>query len=148
MRIGLTSIFVDDQDQAEQFYTQALGLQVKTSAAYGPGERWLSVVALEDPDGTRWRCTTPTSGGASSAPAAGRAGQCCRCAPTTAPGRSSGSRPQGGVRPGAGPGGLWRGWTHVADGCGNLLNLHQDQALPCSPANPERSRFVLAPRGQ
>jgi hypothetical protein len=32
MRIGLTSIFVDDQDQAEQFYTQVLGLQGKTSA--------------------------------------------------------------------------------------------------------------------
>jgi catechol 2,3-dioxygenase-like lactoylglutathione lyase family enzyme len=51
MRIGLTSIFVDDQDQAEQFYTEVLGLQVKTSAAYGPGERWLSVVAPEEPDG-------------------------------------------------------------------------------------------------
>jgi catechol 2,3-dioxygenase-like lactoylglutathione lyase family enzyme len=51
MRIGLTSIFVDDQDQAEQFYTQVLGLQVKTNAAYGPEERWLSVVAPEDPDG-------------------------------------------------------------------------------------------------
>jgi catechol-2,3-dioxygenase len=36
MRIGLASIFVDDQDQAEQFYTQNLGLQVKTSAPYGP----------------------------------------------------------------------------------------------------------------
>jgi hypothetical protein len=32
MRIGLTSIFVDDEDQAEQFYTQVLGLQGKTSA--------------------------------------------------------------------------------------------------------------------
>ena len=32
MRIGLTSIFVDDQDQAERFYTEALGFQVKTSA--------------------------------------------------------------------------------------------------------------------
>jgi len=51
MRIGLTSIFVDDQDQAEQFYTQVLGFQVKTSAPYGPGERWLSVVSPEDPDG-------------------------------------------------------------------------------------------------
>jgi catechol 2,3-dioxygenase-like lactoylglutathione lyase family enzyme len=51
MRIGLVSIFVDDQDQAEQFYTQVLGFQVKTSAPYGPGERWLSVVAPEDPDG-------------------------------------------------------------------------------------------------
>jgi catechol 2,3-dioxygenase-like lactoylglutathione lyase family enzyme len=51
MRIGLTSIFVDDQDQAEQFYTRVLGLQVKTNAAYGPSERWLSVVAPEDPNG-------------------------------------------------------------------------------------------------
>jgi hypothetical protein len=26
-------------------------MQVKTSAAYGPGERWLSVVSPEEPDG-------------------------------------------------------------------------------------------------
>ena len=51
MRIGLTSIFVDDQDQAEQFYTQVLGFQIKTSAPYSPEERWLTVVAPEDPDG-------------------------------------------------------------------------------------------------
>ena len=53
MRIGLTSIFVDDQDQAEQFYTQMLGFQVKTSTPYGPEERWLTVVAPEDPDGVQ-----------------------------------------------------------------------------------------------
>ena len=51
MRIGLTSIYVDDQDRAEQFYTKVLGFKIKTSAAYGPGERWLSVVSSEDPDG-------------------------------------------------------------------------------------------------
>ena len=51
MRIGLTSIFVDDQDQAERFYTQVLGLQVKTNAPYSDTERWLSVVAPEDPGG-------------------------------------------------------------------------------------------------
>ena len=51
MRIGLHSIFVDDQDQAERFYTETLGFQVKTNAPYGPDERWLSVVAPEDPDG-------------------------------------------------------------------------------------------------
>jgi catechol 2,3-dioxygenase-like lactoylglutathione lyase family enzyme len=51
MRIGLTSIFVNDQDRAEQFYTQVLGLQVKTNAPYGPDERWLTVVSPEDPDG-------------------------------------------------------------------------------------------------
>jgi catechol 2,3-dioxygenase-like lactoylglutathione lyase family enzyme len=51
MRIGLTSIFVDDQDRAERFYTQVLGLKVKTNAPYSDTERWLSVVAPEDPDG-------------------------------------------------------------------------------------------------
>ena len=51
MRIGLTSIFVDDQDQAERFYTEILGLKIKTNAPYGPGERWLTVVSPEDPDG-------------------------------------------------------------------------------------------------
>jgi catechol 2,3-dioxygenase-like lactoylglutathione lyase family enzyme len=51
MRIGLTGIFVDDQDQAERFYTEVLGFQVKTSAPYSPEERWLSVVSPEEPDG-------------------------------------------------------------------------------------------------
>jgi predicted enzyme related to lactoylglutathione lyase len=51
MRIGLAGIFVDDQDRAERFYTEVLGLQLKTNAAYGPGERWLTVVSPEEPDG-------------------------------------------------------------------------------------------------
>ena len=51
MRIGLTGIFVDDQDRAERFYTEVLGFEVKTSAPYGPGERWLTVVSRDDPDG-------------------------------------------------------------------------------------------------
>jgi catechol 2,3-dioxygenase-like lactoylglutathione lyase family enzyme len=51
MRIGLTGIFVDDQDKAERFYTEVLGFKVKTSAPYGPGERWLTVVSPEEPDG-------------------------------------------------------------------------------------------------
>jgi catechol 2,3-dioxygenase-like lactoylglutathione lyase family enzyme len=51
MRIGLIGIFVDDQDRAERFYTEVLGLKVKTNAPYGPGERWLSVVSPEEPDG-------------------------------------------------------------------------------------------------
>jgi catechol 2,3-dioxygenase-like lactoylglutathione lyase family enzyme len=51
MRVGLTSIFVDDQDKSERFYTDVLGLQVKTNAPYGPTERWLTVVSPEDHDG-------------------------------------------------------------------------------------------------
>jgi len=55
MRIGLTGIFVDDQDHAERFYTQVLGLQVKTNEPYSDSERWLTVVST--PVGTepgRW----------------------------------------------------------------------------------------------
>jgi catechol 2,3-dioxygenase-like lactoylglutathione lyase family enzyme len=51
MRIGLTGIFVDDQDKAERFYTVVLGMLVKSSAPYGPGERWLTVVSPEEPEG-------------------------------------------------------------------------------------------------
>jgi catechol 2,3-dioxygenase-like lactoylglutathione lyase family enzyme len=51
MRIGLTGIFVDDQDKAERFYTEVLGLKVKTDAPYSATERWLTVVSPEDPDG-------------------------------------------------------------------------------------------------
>jgi catechol 2,3-dioxygenase-like lactoylglutathione lyase family enzyme len=36
MRIGLTGIFVDDQDHAEWFYTQVLGLEVKANAPLRP----------------------------------------------------------------------------------------------------------------
>jgi catechol 2,3-dioxygenase-like lactoylglutathione lyase family enzyme len=50
MRIGLTVVYVDDQDQAEWFYTDVLGLTIKTNAPYG-AERWLTVVSPEDPDG-------------------------------------------------------------------------------------------------
>ena len=51
MRIGLVSLFVDDQEKARKFYTEAVGLQVKTDALYGPEERWITVVSPEDPDG-------------------------------------------------------------------------------------------------
>jgi catechol 2,3-dioxygenase-like lactoylglutathione lyase family enzyme len=51
MRIGITGIFVHDQDQAERFYTEVLGFQVKTNAPYSDTERWLSVVSPDDPDG-------------------------------------------------------------------------------------------------
>jgi catechol 2,3-dioxygenase-like lactoylglutathione lyase family enzyme len=51
MRIGLVGVYVDDQDRAERFYTEVLGLQVKTSGPYGAGERWLSVIAPEEPGG-------------------------------------------------------------------------------------------------
>ena len=51
MKIYVTSVFVDDQDKAEKFYTQVLGFKVKNNVPLGEN-RWLTVVSSEDPDGT------------------------------------------------------------------------------------------------
>jgi catechol 2,3-dioxygenase-like lactoylglutathione lyase family enzyme len=50
MRINLTSVLVDDQDKALDFYTRVLGFQKKTEIPLGE-HRWLTVVSPEDPDG-------------------------------------------------------------------------------------------------
>ena len=50
MRIGLTSIYVNDQDKALGFYTDVLGFVKKTDVSQGP-YRWLTVASPEDPDG-------------------------------------------------------------------------------------------------
>jgi len=51
MRIKLTSVYVDDQDKALRFYTEALGFIKKADFSNGPF-RWLTVASPEDPDGT------------------------------------------------------------------------------------------------
>jgi catechol 2,3-dioxygenase-like lactoylglutathione lyase family enzyme len=51
MRIYVTSVFVDDQDKALEFYTETLGFVKKLEIPLG-GARWLTVVAAEDPEGT------------------------------------------------------------------------------------------------
>jgi catechol 2,3-dioxygenase-like lactoylglutathione lyase family enzyme len=50
MRIVVSSIFVDDQDKALEFYTTQLGFVKKTEIPLGEA-RWLTVVAPDDPDG-------------------------------------------------------------------------------------------------
>jgi catechol 2,3-dioxygenase-like lactoylglutathione lyase family enzyme len=50
MRITLTSVPVDDQTRAEQFYTEVLGFVVRRDVPVGE-HRWLTVVSPEDPDG-------------------------------------------------------------------------------------------------
>jgi predicted enzyme related to lactoylglutathione lyase len=50
MKIGLTGIYVDDQEKALQFYTQVLGLVKKNDVSQGP-YRWLTVASAEQPDG-------------------------------------------------------------------------------------------------
>jgi catechol 2,3-dioxygenase-like lactoylglutathione lyase family enzyme len=51
MRINLASVFVDDQDKAERFYTEILGFVKKADVPLGD-HRWLTVVSPDAPDGT------------------------------------------------------------------------------------------------
>jgi catechol 2,3-dioxygenase-like lactoylglutathione lyase family enzyme len=50
MKIRLTSIYVDDQRAALDFYTQVLGFTVHHDIPLGDNF-WLTVVSPEDPDG-------------------------------------------------------------------------------------------------
>jgi catechol 2,3-dioxygenase-like lactoylglutathione lyase family enzyme len=50
MRINLTSVLVDDQSKALQFYTDVLGFVKRTDIPLGEN-RWLTVVSPEQPDG-------------------------------------------------------------------------------------------------
>ena len=50
MRITVTSVFVDDQEKALDFYTDKLGFVKKTDVPTG-AHRWLTVVSPDAPDG-------------------------------------------------------------------------------------------------
>jgi len=50
MKIVVTSVMVDDQEKALQFYTNMLGFQKKTDIPMGQ-HRWLTVVSKSAPDG-------------------------------------------------------------------------------------------------
>jgi predicted enzyme related to lactoylglutathione lyase len=50
MRIRWTTLYVDDQEKALQFYTDKLGFQKKADFTQGK-YRWLTVASPEDPDG-------------------------------------------------------------------------------------------------
>jgi len=52
MKIDLTSVFVDDQDKALQFYTDVLGFVKKSDFPVGQF-KWLTVVSPEAPDCTQ-----------------------------------------------------------------------------------------------
>ena len=51
MKIKLTSVYVDDQEQALRFYTGMLGFTKKADFSNGPF-RWLTVASPDEPDGT------------------------------------------------------------------------------------------------
>jgi catechol 2,3-dioxygenase-like lactoylglutathione lyase family enzyme len=50
MKIHLTSVLVDDQAKALEFYTAVLGFMKKEDVPLGE-HRWLTVVSPENPDG-------------------------------------------------------------------------------------------------
>jgi catechol 2,3-dioxygenase-like lactoylglutathione lyase family enzyme len=50
MRIWVTSVYVDDQARALDFYTNKLGFVLKNDVPAG-AHRWLTVVPKNDPDG-------------------------------------------------------------------------------------------------
>ena len=52
MKIGLSSIYVDDQEKALGFYTEVLGFTRKADFSNGPF-RWLTVASPDEPDGTQ-----------------------------------------------------------------------------------------------
>jgi predicted enzyme related to lactoylglutathione lyase len=50
MRIKYSTVFVDDQEKALQFYTNTLGFHKKSDFSQG-NYRWLTVTSPEEPDG-------------------------------------------------------------------------------------------------
>jgi catechol 2,3-dioxygenase-like lactoylglutathione lyase family enzyme len=128
MRIGLTSIFVDDQDKAERFYTQMLGFRVKTDAAYGPSERWLTVVSPEQPDGVELVLHLADEPARAFQEASHQAGRPVLSLTTDDCVREAERLKAHGVVFVKEPSRMSYGGIDAVftDTCGNLLNLHQD----------------------
>jgi predicted enzyme related to lactoylglutathione lyase len=52
MKVKLTSVFVNDQAKALEFYTKTLGFVKKADVSAG-NYRWLTVASAEEPNGTQ-----------------------------------------------------------------------------------------------
>jgi catechol 2,3-dioxygenase-like lactoylglutathione lyase family enzyme len=52
MKIYVTNVFVDDQQKALEFYRDRLGFALKRDIDLGGGNRWLTVVSPDSPEGT------------------------------------------------------------------------------------------------
>lgn len=127
MRIMLAEIFVDDQDKARAFYTDVLGFQVKTDAAYSESERWLTVVSPEAPDGTELLLGLPDERARALQQANYEAGKPTTSLTTDDLQRDYNRLVAAGVRFTMAPTAMPYGGTDALfdDGCGNLINLHQ-----------------------
>ena len=49
-RMSHATVFVNNQDEALEFYRDKLGLRVHTDAPVGPDFRWLTMCTNDDPD--------------------------------------------------------------------------------------------------
>jgi catechol 2,3-dioxygenase-like lactoylglutathione lyase family enzyme len=128
VRIGITELFVDDQDKALRFYTETLGFRVKTDAAYGATDRWLTVVSPEQPDGPEL-LLAPMTGAARSLQSDRRArGSPAISFTTDDCQREFDDLSSRGVTFHRRPERLAYGGIDAVldDGCGNLVNLHQE----------------------
>jgi predicted enzyme related to lactoylglutathione lyase len=128
MRIGVAEVHVDDQDKARVFYTQVLGLQVKTDVPYSDTARWLTVVSPEDPNGTEL-LLGPRNDAAKALQETRRESGTPAFSLTTDDCQRTFEelKARGAVFVGQPQQMPYSGIDAVfEDGCGNLLNLHQD----------------------
>ena len=133
-RIAVVTVYVTDQDKARAFYSEALGFKVKDDQPYGPAFRWLTVVSPMDPETELYLAHQDCYPGArtyreamyeAGTPTLGLAVDDIEIVQQRLTAAGVGfTRPiteevYGGVG------------ASIDDGCGNILNLHQD-------AQPER----------
>ena len=128
MRIKLTTVYVDDQDRAREFYTGALALQLKSDVAYSPEERWLTVVSPEDPEGAELLLERPDAAARTFRDARRQAGKPATALSTTDCHADAERLKAAGVRFTLEPTVLPYGGIDAVfdDTCGNLICLHQD----------------------
>jgi catechol 2,3-dioxygenase-like lactoylglutathione lyase family enzyme len=131
MRIRVVTLYVTDQDKARAFYTEKLGFEPRDDKPYGPDFRWLTVVSPEDAATELYLAHEDRYPGAEAhreamyaagVPVLGFVTDDMRALhrKLTANGvaftREPAEQDYGGIG------------AVIDDGCGNLLNLHQEAA--------------------
>jgi catechol 2,3-dioxygenase-like lactoylglutathione lyase family enzyme len=128
LRIALTEIFVDDQAKARTFYAGVLGLRVKTDAQYSDTARWLTVVSPDDPNGTELLLSPATEPAIALQESRRAAGSPAVSFVTDNCWETYNELRERGAIFLSEPKQMGYGGTDAVfeDGCGNLLNLHQE----------------------
>ena len=127
MRIGITEIFVEDQDHAVRFYTDVVGFVVTTDAAYGDDGRWITVVSPEQPDGPELLLAPMTDAARALQASRAYTGSPALSLTTDDCRRSYEELCARGATFRSGPERHDHGGIDAVfeDGCGNLINIHQ-----------------------